>query len=243
MLFYVRDRRNFCAKKPVDAIQKENMVMNAIGSAAYSKFNLELKEKIQNGSNEKKLDGSFSAPLSDRDTVVATLPKETLSKMISFPNINGTMAVDNLGIKSPKSEHSSVVPPTKDPLKEHSVMGINSVGHKGESCSTVDGSGDTPNFGHATKNITCNKGFSVVEEQNTSTVMLPDRDVPQDSLHKKESSDFVAMPSGCKDNGKENPSEPAKNPPNSSVLGTSSGGTCKMDGTNSEMVFCSFSLL
>ncbi|KAI3446753.1 hypothetical protein Pfo_003418 [Paulownia fortunei] len=238
MLFYVRDRKNFCTKKPVDVVQKENVVMNAIGNAAYTKLNLELKEKIQNGSIEKKLDGSFSATLSERDALVATAPEETPFKNIPFQNVNGTMSVDYLGHKrDPQSEHSSVVPPTKDPPKDHSTVNNNSVGHKVESRSTVGGSGDTLNLGHAAKIVPCNNSLSVVEDPNASAVILPECNVTQDSLHMKESGDFVAMPSACyKGSAKESPCESAEQPPKSSVLCTSSGDTFKMDGTNSEMV-------
>ncbi|KAG8367586.1 hypothetical protein BUALT_Bualt16G0087400 [Buddleja alternifolia] len=163
MLFYVRDRRKLGTKKPVDIVQKDNMVMNAIGNAAaYSKFN-ELKEKIQNGSVEKKIDGSF-----------ANAPKEIPSKKMSVQNVNGMMTVEQL----------SVMQPTKDSAKEYSATDIDSVGQKGESHLSDQGFGDTH--------------------------------VSRDSLHKKELTDSVAMPSN------ENLSESARQPPHSSDLGTNS---------------------
>ncbi|KAL0316470.1 UNVERIFIED_CONTAM: Ubiquitin carboxyl-terminal hydrolase 23 [Sesamum radiatum] len=208
MLFYVRDRRSFPTKKPVDVVHKEKIVMNAVGNAAYSKFNLELKEKGQNGSIEKKLDGFFSAPLSVKDAQVTTAPREIPSKKISSQNADGKM----------------------DEREDHSTIDVHSVGRKGESCSTVEDSGCT-----AAKDVPCNNSFSVTADKKPSMGLFPDCNVPQDSLQRKGSSDVV-IPSACyKDHPKENPNESTQTPPNSSVLCPSSGDTCKMDGTNSEM--------
>ncbi|KAL0345774.1 UNVERIFIED_CONTAM: Ubiquitin carboxyl-terminal hydrolase 23 [Sesamum radiatum] len=208
MLFYVRDRRSFPTKKPVDVVHKEKIVMNAVGNAAYSKFNLELKEKSQNGSIEKKLDGSFSVPLSAKDAHVTTTPKEIPSNKISSQNVDGKM----------------------DERVDHSTIGVNSVGHKGESCSTVEDSGCT-----AAKDVSCNNSSSVTADKKSSVVLFPDCNVPQDS-HQRKGSSNVVLASAChKDNPKENPSESTQTPPNCSVLCTSSGDTQKMDGTNSEM--------
>ncbi|KAL0427784.1 UNVERIFIED_CONTAM: Ubiquitin carboxyl-terminal hydrolase 23 [Sesamum latifolium] len=204
MLFYVRDRRSFPTKKPVDVVHKEKIVMNAVGNAAFSKFNLELKEKSQNGSIVKKLDGSFSVPLSAKDAQVSTTPKEIPSKKISSQNVDGKM----------------------DERVDHSTIDVNSLGRKGESCSTVEDSGCT-----AAKDISCNNSSSVTTDKIPSVVLFPDCNVPQDSLLKKGSRDVVLASACHKDNPKENPSESTQTPPNSSVLCTSS----KMDGTNSEM--------
>lgn len=201
MLFYVRDRKKIVAKKSVNTIQKENMVMNGRGNAAHPVPNLEQREKIQNGAHP------LSVALS-----------EAPSDKISMPNANGTLAFDNLGLKR-DPEHSSLVSSRKGPLKESSV------GHKGESRSTVDGSGDSVNLGHAAKNITHNKSFGIVEEQNTSALKLANTEMQQYSFHMNKSSDSVMIPSGAKDNGKESSIESAKKAPIS---------------LNSEMVFCSF---
>lgn len=216
MLFYVRDRKNVATKNHVNALQKENMVMNAIGNAAYSKLNLELKEKIQNGSNEKKVNGS--AALSERDGLVTSLPKETPSEKLSS-NINGKSTVEhNYLVGNAKSE-LLMLPPTNAPLKENSSFELNSI---------TNGSGDTSNSGHVVMNGTCHNKINIIEEQNASTIVLPDCSRPQDSLHKKESSN------------EEKPSESAKKAPNSDVLSRLSGDQCKMDGPISETVFCSY---
>lgn len=232
MLFYVRDRKNVGAKNHINALQKEKMVMNAIGNAAYSKFNLELKERMQNGSHEKNLNGSLSAALSGRDALVTPLPTENMPS-----NLNGKLTSEHLGLVRNSNLESLLVPPTKAQLKENSVMEMNYVGRKGDSCSSVDGSGGTSNLGHAAGNITCNNNLIVAEKQNTTAIMTPDCSMPHNSLHKKESSNVVAMPSGCNDSGKEKPFVTAEKPPSSSVFSTSSRDTCKIDGINSEMVF------
>ncbi|KAH6828771.1 ubiquitin-specific protease 23 [Perilla frutescens var. hirtella] len=235
MLFYVRDRKNVGAKIHVNALKRENMVMNAIGNAAYSKFNVGLEEKIQNGANEKKLYGCLSATLSGRDALVTPLPKDIPSEKMSASNINGKLTVEHLGHVSNSNSESLMVPPSKVSMREHSVMEINSVGCKGDTSSSIDGSGGTSNLGHVAENITCNNTLSAVEKQITTAIILPDCSRQQDSVHKKESSDFVGIPSGCEDSGKEKPSEPSEKPPNNSILSTSSGESCKMDGTISAM--------
>ncbi|PIN18508.1 Ubiquitin carboxyl-terminal hydrolase [Handroanthus impetiginosus] len=220
MLFYVRDRRNICTKKPVGIVQKENVVMSTIGTAAYSKINLELKEKIQNGSTEKKIDGPFSVALSQKDSMVSTASKETPSKKLSFQNVNGTNAVDN-----------SVVPPMKDPVKDHPSTNDGPVAQGGDLRSTVD----TLSLGATAKSDASNSSFSV-QDQNASVVMLSNGKLPQQSLHKKESSDPVVMLSTCNKNcAKENPIESVELPSNSRVPCMSPGDACKLDGTNSEM--------
>ncbi|KAL0286455.1 UNVERIFIED_CONTAM: Ubiquitin carboxyl-terminal hydrolase 23 [Sesamum angustifolium] len=199
MLFYVRDRRSFPTKKSVDVVHKEKIVMNAVGNAAYSKFNLELKEKGQNGSIEKKLEGFFSAPLSVKDAQVTTAPREIPSKKMSSQNADGKM----------------------DEREDHSTIDVNSVGRKGESCSTVEVSGCT-----AAKDVPCNNSFSVTADKKPSMGLFPDCNVPQDSLQKKGSSDVV-IPSACyKDHPKENPNESTQRQ-NSSVLCPSSGTRAK----------------
>lgn len=221
MLFYVRDRRNFCTKKPVDVVKKENMVLNAMENAANSKFN-GLKEKIGNGSVDKKLNGSFIAPLSE-DVMVTATPKETSSTSMPSQNVNGKMSMDHLTSKDSQTEHSAVVPPMKDLPKDHPTSNTDVVNHKGESHSTLEGSGDALTLGHAAKNVLGNNSSDVVDKKELA-VILPDCNGSQDSLDKKESS------------------ESAEQPLNSSVLFTS-GDTPKMNGTNPEMVFGSFSLL
>lgn len=164
MLFYVRDRKHIGPKTHANALQKENMAMNA----AYSKLNLELKEKILNSSDGRKLNGSCSAA-SGKDAPVTPPPKETPSENMSSKT-NGGLAVDA------KCE-SLMVPPTKAPMKDQSSMEIN---------SSINGSIEV--------NISCNNTLNVVEEKNTS--VLPNCSGPQDSLHKKEASSSVAMSSG-----------------------------------------------
>lgn len=221
MLFYVRDRKKVVAKKTVNTIQKQNAVVNGRGNAVHPIPDLDSREKIQNGANERELRGPVSVALSKGDAVVASQREEAPSDKISRSNTNGTIPVDKFAFKM---DPSSFVPSTKDPLKEHSV------GNKNESCSTVD----------AAKNITHNKSIGVVEEPNTSAIILANTEMQQESLHNNESSDSVMIPSGGKDNGKGSSSESDKKAPNGPILGILSGGTCKTDCVKSEVVFCSF---
>ncbi|GER27761.1 ubiquitin carboxyl-terminal hydrolase [Striga asiatica] len=203
MLFYVRDRKNFIPRKPVNVIQKENMVMSAIGNEAYSKLNMELKEKIQNGSMEKRIDLSASATLSGRDPLVLGALKGTPHNKTTFVNGNGSLSVGNLGHKRvPQTETSSLVPPLKEQVKDHDIMNVNAVDDKEGSLAT--GAEIVPSSNSA----------SVLEDPNASGAKLPERIVPEDSVDKKEPIDFAVTPSTCeKESAMEN--------------------LCKMNGTNS----------
>lgn len=185
MLFYVRDRKHVGPKNHVNALQKENMAMNA----AYSKLNLELKGKIAKGSDERKLNGTCSAASSGKDAPVTPPPKETpQEKMCS--KTNGGLAVEI----NAKCE-SLMVPAMKAPPKEQSSSKINS--------SVNDGSIEV--------NVTCNNTLSG----------------PQDSLHKNEASNSVAMSSGM-----EKPSESAGKPLSEDM--------CKIVDAIPEMVLFSY---
>ncbi|THG10009.1 hypothetical protein TEA_024125 [Camellia sinensis var. sinensis] len=61
MLFYVQDRRNFASKKLVDVVQKESMVINAMGNKTLSNFNQGLKEIVQNRPIDKRVDSVDSS--------------------------------------------------------------------------------------------------------------------------------------------------------------------------------------
>ncbi|CAI9765773.1 unnamed protein product [Fraxinus pennsylvanica] len=97
MLFYVRDRRNFASKKP-DVVQKENVVMNALGKVAISKT------------------------VACRDSLNTNTTKKTPMIESSFQKVNGSMAID---CSSPSSESLSVVPSAKASVKGFS--GVNTI--------------------------------------------------------------------------------------------------------------------
>ncbi|KAL1563496.1 ubiquitinyl hydrolase 1 [Salvia divinorum] len=193
MLFYVRDRKDVGTNNHVNALQKDNMMMmNAIGNAAYSKLNMvELKEKIQNGSNERKLNGSAALP-------------ERIAPETALPN--GKLTVEPLDLAI-NAKCASMVPPTNSPPKEDSPM---------ELISSLNGSGGASSGGHVSTK-TCLNILSIVEEHNTSSIVLS-----------------VAMPSGCKDTDKVKPSESPQKVPDSAVLSSLSGDQCKMDAPISE---------
>ncbi|KAL1553778.1 ubiquitinyl hydrolase 1 [Salvia divinorum] len=181
MLFYVRDRKNVGTSNHANALQKDNM--NAIGNAAYSKLNLELKEKNQNGSNERKMNGS--AALSGREAPVTALP-------------NGKLTVGHQNLaRNGKCE--SMVQQTKTPLKEDSSMELN---------PSANGSGGTSNGGHVATNM-----LRIIQEHNTNSVVLSavmpsgymdsDKEKPSKSAEKAPDSAVLGRLSGdqCKMDG------------------------------------------
>ncbi|KAL3840647.1 hypothetical protein ACJIZ3_025238 [Penstemon smallii] len=111
MLFYVRDRSDFSAKKPVDVGLRETMVVNATENATNSKFNPEIRENIQNGSTEKKLDNNFSVTSSEKDVPTVNAPKETPLEKIHFQNVNSAI---NLDCSTLNPEPSMVMNATKN---------------------------------------------------------------------------------------------------------------------------------
>ncbi|CAI9779680.1 unnamed protein product [Fraxinus pennsylvanica] len=93
MLFYVRDRRNFASKKP-DVIQKENVVMNALGKVAISKS------------------------VAHRDLLNTNTPKKAPMKESSFLKVDGSMAIECSSLnRDPLSESLLAVPSSKDSVK------------------------------------------------------------------------------------------------------------------------------
>ncbi|XP_047940665.1 ubiquitin carboxyl-terminal hydrolase 23-like [Salvia hispanica] len=176
MLFYVRDRKNVGTNNHANALQKNNM--NAIGNAAYSKLNLEIKEKIVNGSNERKINGS--AALSRRDAPMTALPKEKLT-------------VEHQDLAR-NAKCKSMVQQLKAPQKEDSAMELN---------SSVNGSGGASNGGHVAANT-----LSTVEKHNTNSAVLSvampssykesDKEKPSESAEKAPDSAVLRRLSGEK---------------------------------------------
>ncbi|XP_057969793.1 ubiquitin carboxyl-terminal hydrolase 23 [Malania oleifera] len=80
MLFYVRERKNFTSKIPVD-IQKGSLNMNGMGNKTHSSSNQSVKETIQNGQIAKRLNGvAVSVAVAQRDALSVNSSKETLHK-------------------------------------------------------------------------------------------------------------------------------------------------------------------
>ncbi|CAA2965689.1 ubiquitin carboxyl-terminal hydrolase 23 [Olea europaea subsp. europaea] len=109
MLFYVRDRRNFASKKP-DVIQKENVVMNALGKVAISKT------------------------VAHRDSLNTNTPKNSSMRESSFQKVNGSMAIE---CSSPSSESLSVAPLAKDSVKGFSAVNIIAGNHLAPEVSSA----------------------------------------------------------------------------------------------------------
>lgn len=75
MLFYYRNRRIFASKKPLDVLQKQNMTANAMErNKPYPNFNQGMKETIQSGLIEARVNAKFSsAAIVRRDSSNASL--------------------------------------------------------------------------------------------------------------------------------------------------------------------------
>ncbi|KAK9274888.1 hypothetical protein L1049_022142 [Liquidambar formosana] len=179
MLFYVRDRRNVAPKKPVDVVQKENMVANAFGSKIFSTSNQGLKEAVQKGPLEKTFNAAdTSAAVAQRYALNVGSSKEILLKEVSVQKINGsTMAECMAPKKEPQLESSLNAPLLKDLGKGLSVLKP-----KVEECLlpsglSVQSGGDTPNLVNASVTKTsaklndCNDGSS--KKDLTVSVAIP----------------------------------------------------------------------
>ncbi|XP_073044179.1 uncharacterized protein [Primulina eburnea] len=231
MLFYVRDMKNCIAKKPVVVVQKENKVaMNAFENVVNSNIDQQLKGKIPNGSIEKS-DGYIPVALSERGTLTGTSSKES-PKRISFQNVNCSMGVDHVSqLRDAQSEPSSSAPPVKDSV-DCSAANFNSSGSRAMLGSTCEVSHCEYGLGDDPKIIVSQKGVSVVQDLDASAMELPNCNLPKDSVNKKESGEFVAMPPRCyKNTSNENHSKPADQPQNSSDC-VSSADVCGIAPTN-----------
>ncbi|XP_075509893.1 LOW QUALITY PROTEIN: uncharacterized protein LOC142546197 [Primulina tabacum] len=228
MLFYVRDMKNCIAKKPVVVLQKESKVaMNAFENVVNSNIDQQLKGKIPNGSIEKS-DGSLPVALSERGTLTGrkSLLKEYLFRMYC------SMGVDHVSrLRDAQSEPSPSVPPVKDSV-DCSAANFNSSGSQAMLGSTCEVSHCDYSLGDDPKIIGSQKGVSVVQDLDASATELPNCNLPKDSVNKKESGEFVAMPPRCyKNTSNENHSKPADQPQNSSDC-VSSADVCGIAATN-----------
>ncbi|XP_051113943.1 ubiquitin carboxyl-terminal hydrolase 23 isoform X2 [Andrographis paniculata] len=222
MLFYVRNRKHFCRKKPVDSIQKENIIINAIGKSAYSKISRDSNEKVQNGSTEKNIDALTTASSSLRDEQVNPVPKEIPSVKTSLLNGNGNKTLNPLEYEGGSQSKPSSAIQDKHPEKGPHAPSMNNVGQKEEWSSTIAVS----RVGTGSKIDSHNTG-SVVENQNSSAAVVSSNCiVPKDSNHRKYSTGCAAMLStSSKDRAEEIPMEPADKLLSSRSLSASTGDT------------------
>lgn len=110
MLFYVRDRRNAVTKKAVDIVQKESMIMNALGSKGYNNFNSGTKETIPKESLGKKVNDS-SAAVTLTDSVKEQSSHKSQKPMDCSKQVNDPVATEFSSLK--KDQHNSGKMPQK----------------------------------------------------------------------------------------------------------------------------------
>ncbi|KAI8021205.1 Ubiquitin carboxyl-terminal hydrolase 23 [Camellia lanceoleosa] len=124
MLFYVQDRRNFASTKFVDVVQKESMVINAMGNKTLSNFNQGLKEIVQNRPIDKRVDSVDSSDKTSQkiDNEVSlqehdenAFQKIVLSKESALDDCGPSMGVIELeDLSSPGMIHMSLHQETLD---------------------------------------------------------------------------------------------------------------------------------
>lgn len=121
MLFYFRDRKTFPPKKPIDVVQKQNLVASAIARKTCSTVSQDLKETIQYGPVDKgSNDVVASAAVTQNDMSNVGLSKEFPSKETSAPRSRSSsserMALKNCPMSEPSLRVSSSKQWVKGPL-------------------------------------------------------------------------------------------------------------------------------
>ncbi|XP_028081043.1 ubiquitin carboxyl-terminal hydrolase 23-like isoform X2 [Camellia sinensis] len=178
MLFYVRDRRNVALKKPVDVIQKESMIINAMSHKMHSNSSQGLKEAVQNGPIDKRVNGVYSSA-AESNAIIADGLKETLMKETSVQKTNP--------LKDPLLDISLKVPVSKDAVKGQEWL---------TQSAPIKGSSDALNnvmlatTGGKSNEFT--KERSIKEDLSDSVVVAPNHCGPQNSDTKKDPSNVGA---------------------------------------------------
>ncbi|KAL7224281.1 hypothetical protein ACSBR1_025694 [Camellia fascicularis] len=178
MLFYVRDRRNVALKKPVDVIQKESMIINAMSHKMHSNSSQGLKEAVQNGPIDKRVNGVYSSA-AESNAIIADGLKETLMKETSAQKTNP--------LKDPLLDISLKVPVSKDAVKGREWL---------TQSAPIKGSSDALNnamlatTGGKTNEFT--KERSIKEDLSDSVVVAPNHCGPENSDTKKDPSNVGA---------------------------------------------------
>ena len=121
MLFYFRDRKNFTPKKPIDVVQKLNLVASPIAKKTCFIVTENQKETIQNGPVDRSSnDAVASVAVTTNDVSDVGLSKEILSKETSAPK-SRWFSSECLALKN-GSEPSPNVSLSKQWVKERSIL-------------------------------------------------------------------------------------------------------------------------
>ena len=123
MLFYFRDRKNFTPKKPIDVVQKQNLVASPIAKKTYFIISEDQKETIQNGPVDRSSnDAVASVAVTTNDVSDVGLSKEILSKETSAPKSRWFSSEGSALKNGPLSEPSPNVSLSKQWVKERSIL-------------------------------------------------------------------------------------------------------------------------
>lgn len=223
MLFYVRDRRNVALKKPVDVIQKESMIINAMSHKMHSNSSQGLKEAVQNGPIDKRVNGVYSSA-AESNAIIADGLKETLMKETSVQKTNP--------LKDPLLDISLKVPVSKDAVKGREWL---------TQSAPIKGSSDALNnamlatTGGKTNEFT--KERSIKEDLSDLVVVAPNHCGPQNSDTKKDPSNVGAKsPKYNEDRHTEKDlSDLVAITPDCKGHHNSSGGVCIADKTSEKI--------
>ncbi|PSS13940.1 Ubiquitin carboxyl-terminal hydrolase [Actinidia chinensis var. chinensis] len=225
MLFYVRDRRNFAPKKQAD-VQKESMI-NTMGQKTHSNLNGDIKQAVQNGPIDKRVNGGdSSASVPKKDVIIADALKEILTKESLIQKADSlTTTVSSDLNKAPLLDIPSKVPVCKD-----AVEGSSDLSHIKGSCNAINNAVFAPAGGNTNK---FNKERCTKDDLSVVVVEATNCCGPQTLITKKDPSNVVVGPPKCEDkNSQKDLTESVTEIPDCNGHHISAGGVCIADKTS-----------
>nr|XP_009763328.1 PREDICTED: ubiquitin carboxyl-terminal hydrolase 23 isoform X2 [Nicotiana sylvestris] len=120
MLFYVRDRKSPVPKKSVDVARNDSVTTNGIGNKMYSNHSQRFKDTVQNGIHVKNVD-SFSGAKDQRETLSSEVSKETSTKGLAPPKVNGVVTNGSSSLGGAVQQEKSKVEEAGERANESSV--------------------------------------------------------------------------------------------------------------------------
>ena len=228
MLFYVRDRRNFAPKKQAD-VQKESMI-NTMGQKTHSNLNGDIKQAVQNGPIDKRVNGGdSSASVPKKDVIIADALKEILTKESLIQKADSlTTTVSSALNKAPLLDIPSKVPVCKD-----AVEGSSDLSHIKGSCNAINNAVFATAGGNTDK---FNKERVTKDDSSVVVVEAPNCCGPQTSVTKKDPRNAVGEPPKYEDrNSKKDLTESVAVTPDFNGHQIPAGGVCMADKTSQKV--------